>query len=98
PFRQVEHNDLNRRKRAWCGRRRAFSLVVKKDSEVFRIATEFMKCRSTFLSFLLIGFMASVFVPDSSALMRLQSSAVLQGRVVDMNGAVVPRAQVTAQN
>ena len=30
--------------------------------------------------------------------MPFQSTAVLQGRVVDQNGAVVPRAQVSVQN
>ena len=56
--------------------------------------------RRTFLASLLIGLMVSIFVreADASARMRFQSTAVLQGRVVDMNGAVVPRAQVSAQN
>ena len=56
--------------------------------------------RRTLLSFLLIGLMASVFVPEPCASSRMvfQSTAVLQGRVVDQNGAVVPRAQVTVQN
>ena len=56
--------------------------------------------RRTLLSFLLIGLMASVFVsePCASSRMVFQSTAVLQGRVVDQNGAVVPRAEVSAQN
>jgi hypothetical protein len=56
--------------------------------------------RRAFLASIFIGLMASVFVPaaDASARMRFQSTAVLQGRVVDMNGAVVPRAQLSVQN
>lgn len=52
------------------------------------------------ISSLLIGLMASVFVPGPCASPRMvfQSTAVLQGRVVDQNGAVVPRAQVSVQN
>ena len=56
--------------------------------------------RRTFLTSLLIALMVSVFVPEAGASARthFQSSAVLQGRVVDMNGAVVPRAQLSVQN
>ena len=56
--------------------------------------------RRSLISSLLIGLMASVFVPESGAspLITFQSTAVLQGRVVDQNGAVVPRAQVSVQN
>lgn len=56
--------------------------------------------RRSLISSLLIGLMASVFVPESGAspLITFQSIAVLQGRVVDQNGAVVPRAQVSVQN
>ena len=51
-------------------------------------------------SSLFIGLMAFVFVPRPGASPRVhfQSTAVLQGRVLDQNGAVVPRAQISAQN
>src|ERR1041384_158616 len=44
--------------------------------------------------------MALVFMPQAAAFPRayLQSTAVLQGRVLDQNGAVVPRARISAQN
>ena len=56
--------------------------------------------RRTLLSSLLIGFLASVLVPEAGAspFMRFQSTAVLQGRVVDQNGSVVAGAQVSIQN
>ena len=56
--------------------------------------------RRSLISSLLVGLMASVFVsePCASPRMVFQSTAVLQGRVVDQNGAVVPRAQVSVQN
>src|SRR6476620_5731920 len=56
--------------------------------------------RRTLLSFLLIGLMASVFVPGPCASSRMvfQSTAVLQGRVVDQNGFVVPRTEVSVRN
>ncbi len=49
---------------------------------------------------LLIGLMASAFVTETGASGRMpfQSTAVLQGRVVDQNRAVVPGAQVSVQN
>src|SRR6185295_5889535 len=59
-----------------------------------------MRRLSTLLSSLLVGLMALVFVPQAGAFPRayFQSTAVLQGRVVDQNGAVVARAQLSAQN
>src|SRR5689334_16681092 len=52
------------------------------------------------LGSLLIGLLATVFMLEAGASPRtnFQSSAVLQGRVVDMNGAVVPHADVSVQN
>jgi hypothetical protein len=48
----------------------------------------------------LIGLVTLVFVPraGSSPRAHYQSTAVLQGRVLDQNGAVAPRAQITAKN
>ncbi len=44
--------------------------------------------------------MGALFVPEAGAspLVAFQSTAVLQGRVVDKNGAVVPRAEVSVEN
>lgn len=49
---------------------------------------------------LLIALLAPIFILEGDASPRLhfQSNAVLQGRVVDMNGAGVPRAEVSVQN
>ena len=72
------------------------SRVVKNDC--VSLGYEIMR-RRTFLASLLIGLLASVMLEaGASPRMHFQSSAVLQGRVVDMNGAVVPRAQVSVQN
>lgn len=59
-----------------------------------------MRRLSTLQSSLLIGLMTLVFVSQPAAAPRAysQSTAVLQGRVLDQNGAVVARAQVSAQN
>src|SRR6476661_3799415 len=59
-----------------------------------------MRRISTLPSSLLIGLMTLVFVPQvgSSPHVYFQSTAVLQGRVLDQHGAVVPRAQITAKN
>ena len=56
--------------------------------------------RRTLLASLLIGLLAPVFILEAGASPRMhfQSSAVLQGRVVDINGALVPRAQVSVRN
>jgi len=63
------------------------------------MATRFMR-RRTLLLFLLIGLMASVFVSElcASPLMVFHSTAVLRGRVVDQNGFVVPRTEVSVRN
>src|SRR6185503_4523215 len=54
---------------------------------------------STLPPALLISLMALIFIPQAGAFPRayFQSTAVLQGRVLDQNGAVVPRAQISAQ-
>src|SRR6185369_16824646 len=59
-----------------------------------------MRRLSTLPSSLLVGLMAVVFLPQAGAFPRayLQSTAVLQGRVLDQNGAVVPRARISAEN
>src|SRR5687767_13784319 len=59
-----------------------------------------MRRLSTVPSSLLISLMALIFIPQAGAFPRayFQSTAVLQGRVLDQNGAVVPRAQISAQN
>src|SRR6476661_2015253 len=59
-----------------------------------------MRRLSTLPSSLLVGLMALVFLPQAGAFPRahVQSTAVLQGRVLDQNGAVVPRAKITAKN
>jgi PAS domain-containing protein len=51
-------------------------------------------------SSLLIGLMTLTFVPQagSSPRAHLQSTAILQGRVVDQNGAVVRHAKISAHN
>src|SRR4026207_1593137 len=56
--------------------------------------------RRTFLSFLLIGLMASVFVPEpfASSRMVFPSTSVLPGRVGDQNGFVVPHTKVSLRN
>src|ERR1044072_3661470 len=58
-----------------------------------------MRCFSTLPSALLISLIALIFIPQAGAFPRayFQSTAVLQGRVLDQNGAVVPRAQISAQ-
>ena len=73
------------------------SRVVKNDC--VSLGYKIMRQRS-FLVSLLIGLVAPVFMLEASASSRMpiQSSAVMQGRVVDINGAVVPRAQITLQN
>src|SRR6476620_223879 len=59
-----------------------------------------MRRLSTLPSSLLVGLMALVFLPQAGAFPRayVQSTAVLQGRVLDQHGAGVPRAQITAKN
>src|SRR6185503_20910280 len=59
-----------------------------------------MRRLSTLPSSLLAGLMCLVFIPQAAAFPRayVQSTAVLQGRVLDQNGAVVPRARIAAQN
>src|SRR5688572_23242153 len=59
-----------------------------------------MRRLSTLASVLLISLMALIFIPQAGAFPRayFPSTAVLQGRVLDQNGAVVPRAQISAQN
>lgn len=59
-----------------------------------------MRRPSVLPSSLLIGLMAFVFVPRPAAspLGHFQSTAVLQGRVIDQNGAVVPRARISAHS
>lgn len=59
-----------------------------------------MRRLSTLPSSLLIGLTALVVVPpvDASPRVHFQSTAILQGRVLDQNGAVVPRARISAQN
>src|ERR1044072_4853450 len=59
-----------------------------------------MRCLSTLPSARLISLIALIFIPQAGAFPRayFQSTAVLQGRVLDQNGAVVPRAQISAQN
>lgn len=60
-----------------------------------------MRRLPNFPSSLLIGLMTLfVVVPraGSSPRAHFQSTAILQGTVVDQNGAVVPRAQITARN
>lgn len=58
-----------------------------------------MRRPSTLLTSLLIGLAASFCIAEARASpMALQSTAVLQGRVVDQNGSVVSRAQVSVQN
>jgi outer membrane receptor protein involved in Fe transport len=59
-----------------------------------------MRRISTLPASLLVGLMVLVFVPQAGASPRayFQSTAVLQGRVRDRNGAVVPRARISAQN
>ena len=44
--------------------------------------------------------MAFVFVPQAAAspCVHFQTTAVLQGRILDQNAAVVPRARISAQN
>lgn len=65
----------------------------------FRTVTKFMRRRSILLSSLLIGLAASFCIAEARASpMALQSTAVLQGRVVDQNGSVVSGAQVSVQN
>jgi hypothetical protein len=56
--------------------------------------------RRAFLASIFIGFMTFVLGSEAGAspFVGFQSTAVLQGRVVDMNGAVVPRAQLSVQN
>src|SRR6476660_2480147 len=59
-----------------------------------------MRRLSTLPSSLLVGLMGLVFVPQAGAFprARFQSTAVLQGRILDQNGSVVSRAQISAQN
>lgn len=59
-----------------------------------------MRRLSILPSSLLIGLMTLVFVPQvgSSPRAYFQSTAVLQGRVLDQHAAVVPHAQITAKN
>jgi hypothetical protein len=95
---EVEHQDPNAR--LAVDQRTTGCVFIKRDPRVFLIATITMKRLPTLLSSLLIGSMSLVFVPHASASARvhLQSTAVLQGRVLDQNGAVVPHAGVTAKN
>jgi Carboxypeptidase regulatory-like domain len=59
-----------------------------------------MRRLSTFPSSLLISLVTLDFVPQADGFPRLhfQSTAILQGRVLDQNGAVVARARISAQN
>ena len=59
-----------------------------------------MRRLSILPSSLLIGLVTFTYVLQAaaSARTRYQSTSVLQGRVVDQNGEVVPRARITAQN
>ncbi len=59
-----------------------------------------MRRLSTLTSSLMSGLLAFVFVlqADAYPCAYVQSTAVLQGRVLDQTGAVVPRARISAQN
>src|SRR6476619_6296626 len=59
-----------------------------------------MRRLSTLPSSLLAGLMGLVFIPQAAAfpLAYVQSTAVLRGQVRDQNGAVVPRARISALN
>lgn len=59
-----------------------------------------MRRVSTLPSSLLLGLVTLTFVTRASAFPHayFQSTAVLQGTILDANGAVVPRAQITALN
>src|ERR1044072_6117070 len=59
-----------------------------------------MRRLPTLSSSLLIGLMTLTFVPQAAASPRpnFQSTAIVQGRVVDQNGAVVSQARISAKN
>jgi hypothetical protein len=59
-----------------------------------------MRRLATLPSSLLIGLATLVVVPSAGSATRVpfQSTAILQGRVLDQNGAIVPRARILAKN